>query len=269
MERDIPAKVARFVFGTGYGAPAVCAAAGAAAMAAMLLLPLCPDALFYWCGPLFLLSLLVLAAAVAAMPLAFVWSLAKRRWGHAAAQLVLGLLAALFCVIGLPAAFVGSWAVADKWGRPEPWMEAKKPNGLVPFEVEYRDCSIFDFSEHVQAYDRRVVFPSGKRVELARDRGGSAELEVYPLGGEAYALEDRAGYHCRVDAADESVRADTWDFPSEGVAHWYTRGDTRIAVMEDGREEEVRKVPPYDPLPEPRRPLGRFCPPGRFVPAKP
>ena len=260
MKRDIPTKVARFVFGTGYGAPLACAAAAAGTMAGLVFFA-------WWAGiALFLVFLPLLLLSLLWLPVAFVHSLFKRRWGNAAAQLVLGLLALGFCAIGLPASVVGGWAARDKWKGPEPWMEAKTPNGVVPFEVEYRDASILDFAEHVPAYERRVAFPSGKRVELASVRGGNAELEVFALGGDSYALEDPEGRHFfRVDAADESVRAgeEVW---VEGEGCLFQRGDTPFDVAADGGEEELREIPPYDPLPEPRRPLGRFCPPGRFVP---
>ena len=65
--------------------------------------------------------------------------------------------------------------------------------------------------------------------------------------------------------ADESVRAGKTDCP-EGTVCLFYRDDMPFVRLWDGREEKLREVPPYDSLPEPRRLLGRFCPPGRFVP---
>lgn len=259
-------KILHFLFGTGWGAAAACAGTGALTMAGLVF--------GFWGGIwVALFCLTVLAVTVVAMPLAFVWSLFKKRWGNAAAQLVLGLLAAVFCAIGVPAAYIGGWGAAAKWKKPEPWMEIKKPNGVVPFEVEYREWSDYGIGKGYLHYDRRVRFPSGKCVDVASTRLGdgkidvlsNGEIAVYALDGNSYGLEDGEGNLYRVDIGAERVERGTWNLPLQGMEYMRSQGDGWVAVMADGREEEVREVPPFGPLPAGTRPIGRFCPPGEFV----
>jgi hypothetical protein len=171
---------------------------------------------------LWLLSVLMWAAA-------FLRSLWKRAWRRAAAQLGIGIAgAALFMAAGL-GAMLGAETIADKAG-PGPWMEIKEGKGAVPFAVEFRiakPCPMFSCC--MVAFDCRVVFASGKCIELPMHTNG---FTLFALEDGSYALEDRIGGFLRVDLEAETV--------------------------EECLEEEVKG----------RKLLGRFMP-SRFVAAAP
>ena len=205
-----------------------------------------------------LVSGLVLAAA-------FFVSLWHRAWGRAAAQLVLGLVITVGFAVGLPVAYFGSLAVANAVGWQHPWMESEEPNGVVPFEVEYRRAMTF-----TSEFDRRIAFASGKRVGLVPDTGGHAPLSVYALADGTHALADAGGYLYRVDAEAESVDMGTfglWFRLPDGTAEVGGRGADGITVkLENGKDMSVSDGVPIGTSLDGRRLLGQFDPGGQFRP---
>lgn len=249
-------KIGKFLFDTWYGAVAACAVSGAGVLAGMVFL--------FWragqiaalvFGVLLILSGLTLAAA-------FVRSLWKRAWGRAAAQLGIGVVGAGGFAVALVVAWFASAGVSFALGWQGKWKEPEK-NGAVPFVVEYRAAHPF-----LAEYERRVAFASGKRVGIAMDPGGDAELTVYALGDGMYALAG-AGSLSRVDAANETVDAGVdrkWFRLPDGtldIKGWESgRG---VKVMLDGGEEKwVNGSVPFGETLDGRRMLGKFVPYGKF-----
>ncbi len=250
-------KVARFLFDTWYGALAACAVSAAGMLAGTLFgVWRAGQIAADFCGVLLLLSGLVLAAA-------FVRSLWKRAWGRATAQLVLGLAGAV--------GFVCAWAVATfsatyiwfELGWRPPWVGADEKNGVVPFEVEYQRAPAFS-----SEYFRRVAFASGKRVGIAMDPCGHAQLAVYALEDGTHALMDSAGFLCRVDAAAETVDAEggwRWYRLPEGTAELRSWGTGGVwVVLENGEEQSSKEGVPIGESLDGRRLLGQFVPYGAF-----
>lgn len=205
-----------------------------------------------------LVSGLVLAAA-------FLVSLWHRAWGWAAAQLVLGLVIAVGFALGIPVAYFGSLAIANALGWQHPWMESEEPNGVVPFEVEFRPAMTF-----TSEFDRRVAFASGKRIGLVPDTGGHAPLSVYALSDGTHALVDAAGNLYRVDAEAERVAKGTcglWFRLPDGTAEVGGRGPDGITVkLENGKDMAVSEGAPIGTSLEGRRLLGQFVPGGKLLP---
>ena len=201
---------------------------------------------------------LVLAAA-------FLVALWHRAWGRAAAQLVLGLVIAVGFAVGLPVAYFGSLAIANAVGWQHPWMESEEPNGVVPFEVEYRRAMTF-----TSEFDRRIAFASGKRIGLVPDTGGHASLSVYALADGTHALADSAGGLYRVDAGTESVDMGTfglWFRLPDGTAEVGGRGPDGITgKLENGKDMSVSEGIPIGTSLEGRRLLGQFVPGGKLLP---
>ena len=250
-------KVAKFLFDTWYGALAACAVSAAGVLAGVLFGFLkAVDIAGLVFGALLLLSGLVLVAA-------FVRSLWKRAWGRAAAQLVLGLVGAVGFVCAWAVAAFSSMAVAYKMGWEAPWVGAEEKNGVVPFEVEYQRAPAF-----TSEYFRRVAFASGKRVGIAMDPCGHAQLAVYALEDGTHALMDSAGFLCRVDAAAETVDAEGgWRWyrlpdGTEEVRSWGTGGVW--VVLENGEEQSSKEGVPIGESLDGRRLLGQFVPYGAF-----
>ena len=246
------------MFDTWYGAPAACAVSAAGFLAGVLFGFLkAVDIAGLVFGVLLLLSGLVLVAA-------FVRSLWKRAWGRAAAQLVLGLAGAVGFVLALAVAVFSSGFVAYYMGWEAPWVGAEEKNGVVPFEVEYQRAPAFS-----SEYFRRVAFASGKRVGIAMDTGGHAQLAVYALEDGTHALMDSTGDLFRVDAAAETVDMEggwRWYRLPEGtekVRSWGTSGVW--VVLENGEEQSSKDGVPIGESLDGRRLLGKFVPYGAFV----
>ena len=205
-----------------------------------------------------LISGLVLAAA-------FLVSLWHRAWGRAAAQLVIGLVVAVGFVVGIPVAYFGSLAIANAVGWQHPWMESEEPNGVVPFEVEYRRAMTF-----TSEFDLRIAFASGKRIGLIPDTGGHASLSVYALADGTHALADSAGALYRVDAEAESVDVGTgglWFRLPDGTAEVGGRSaDGITAKLENGKDMSVSEGVPIGTSLDDRRLLGQFVPDGKLLP---
>jgi hypothetical protein len=211
---------------------------------------------------------LFLSLSAVALVAAFARSLWKRAWRRAAAQFGVFVLEQVVFFGVAMGALAASEAVADRLG-PWPWAEAREKNGVVPFEVEYRFARIPPmFSGGMATLDRRVAFASGKRVGLARPRGGCAPLAVYALEDGTHALADGWGYLFRVDAAAETVEMDVegrWFRLPDGtvdVNGWSMSGVT--AVLENGEEQSSKDGVPAGTSLDGRRLLGKFVPYGRF-----
>ncbi|MBP1590222.1 MAG: hypothetical protein ILO10_08525 [Kiritimatiellae bacterium] len=139
------------------------------------------------------------------------------------------------------------------------------PNGVVPFEVEYRRVPMMFFAE----FDRRVAFASGKRVVIDGDSGGYADLSVYALQDGTYVLTDDGVTLSRVDAADETV-----DMGLNGRWYRFPDGAAEIGpswsghvtiVLESGEEKIIEESVPYGDSLDGWRLLGKFVPYGKFV----
>ena len=250
-------KIGKFLFDTWYGAVAACAVSATGVLAGVLFgVWTAGQIVQLFFGVLLLLSGLTLVAA-------FVRSLWKRAWGRAAVQLGIGVVGAVGFVMALIATFFASAGIAFALGWRGKWIEPEK-NGVVPFEVEYRVAHPF-----LAEFDRRVAFASGKRVGIAMDPGGDAELTVYALGDGSYALMDRARDLFRVDAANETVDAGEgrkWFRLPDGTQDIIMRGFGRgVEVrLEGGEEKWLEEKVPFGETLDGRRMLGKFVPYGRF-----
>ena len=209
-------------------------------------------------------ALLVVVSGMA-LAAAFFVALWQRAWGRAAAQLVLGLVIAAGFMVGIPVAYFGSMFIANAVGWQHPWMEAKEPNGVVPFEVEYRRAMSLPTE-----FDLRVAFASGKRIGLWPDTGGHAALSVYALADGSHALADSAGNLYRVDAGEESVDVGTcglWYRLPDGTAEVAGQGSSGItAKLENGEKMSVSDGVPIGNSLDGRRLLGKIVPGGKFLP---
>ena len=101
-----------------------------------------------------------------------------------------------------------------------PWR-GDKPTKEVPFKVEFRTAHAF-----LAEYDRRVVFKSGKHVNLWPDTGGLGEFALYRLADGSYYLVDGLQFSAnrceyRVDTSSESVdlvkRVFFYAIPERGI----------------------------------------------------
>jgi hypothetical protein len=250
-------KLSRVLFHTFWGAPLAFALSAVATLAGCLFgFSSAGNILSMVFLVLTFLSGLLLAGA-------FFVSLWHRAWGRAAAQLVLGLVIAVGFAFGLPVAYFGSLAIANAAGWQHPWMESEEPNGMVPFEVEFRRALTF-----TSEFDRRVAFASGKRIGLVPDTGGHASLSVYALADGVYALADASGGLYRVDAKAESVDVGThglWFRLPDGTAEVGGRGSDGItAKLENGEDMSVSDGVPIGTSLEGRRLLGQFHPGGKL-----
>ena len=256
MENLAMKKIGKFLFDTWYGAVAACAVSATGVLAGTLF--------GVWTAgqivQLFFVVLLLLSGLT--LVAAFVRSLWKKAWGRAAVQLGIGVVGAVGFVMALIATFFASAVIALALGWRGKWIEPEK-NGVVPFEVEYRVAHPF-----LAEYDRRVAFASGKRVGIAMDTGGLADLTVYALGDDSYALMDRARNLFRVDAANETVDAGAgrkWFRLPDGTLDIIGRGGDGVEVrLEGGKEKWVEEGVPFGETLDGRRMLGKFVPYGRF-----
>ena len=249
----------RILFRTPWGAPLAFALCAVATLVSGLFgFTSAGDILSVFFALFLLASGLVLAAA-------FFVSLWQRAWGRAAAQLVLGLVIAVGFVVGLPVAYFGSLAIANAVGWQYPWMGSEEPNGVVPFEVEYRRATTLP-----SEFDLRIAFVSGKRIGLVPDTGGHASLSVYALADGTHALADSAGGLYRVDAEAESVDMGTfglWFRLPDGTAEVAGRGTHGItAKLENGEKMSVTEGVPIGTSLDGRRLLGQFVPGGKLLP---
>ena len=101
-----------------------------------------------------------------------------------------------------------------------PWR-GDEPTKEVPFTVEFRTAHAF-----LAEYDRRIVFKSGKHVNLWPDTGGAGKFALYRLADGSYYLVDglrfsanRCEYH--VDTSCENVdlvkRGFFYRIPERGI----------------------------------------------------
>ena len=190
--------VFRYLFNTGHGV-LVCQLM----TSVMSLLGMCeciPKRMGGICFIAWLASLVLVAVMVPV-------SLFRRRWDWAAMQLFGGLLLFILVVaIMVRLSFVNMehFSVED-----QPWQRSKISKA-IPFSVESRLSNPW-FGE----YDRRLVFKSGKRVDL----WGDGTFAVYVLDtGEFYLVENvsstRSRSEYRVDVANETV------FSRSGESVW-------------------------------------------------
>ena len=101
-----------------------------------------------------------------------------------------------------------------------PWR-GDQPTKEVPFKVEFRTAHAF-----LAEYDRRVVFKSGKHINLWPDTGGLGEFALYRLADGSYYLVDGLQFSAnrceyRVDTSSESVdlvkRGFFYAIPERGI----------------------------------------------------
>ena len=139
------------------------------------------------------------------------------------------------------------------------------PNGVVPFEVEYRRVPMMFFAE----FDRRVAFASGKRIVIDGDQGGQAALSVYALKDGTYVLTDDGETLSRVDTADETVdmgiNGRWYRFPDGAVEIGPSWSGHVTIVLESGEEKIIEESVPYGDSLDGWRLLGKFVPYGKFV----
>ena len=101
-----------------------------------------------------------------------------------------------------------------------PWR-GDEPTKEVPFTVEFRTAHAF-----LAEYDRRIVFKSGKHVNLWPDTGDAGKFALYRLADGSYYLVDglrfsanRCEYH--VDTSGENVdlvkRGFFYRIPERGI----------------------------------------------------
>lgn len=244
-------KLLHFLFKTGYGTPVACVLTAVWMVAWSLLGCFWEPAL-----AVLLLSLPLMVLALLLLPVAFVYSLCTRSWGHAAAQLVLGLLVVALCAIGLPILVLLGRVLPS-----EPWFAVSSPEGVVPFEVEFRRTPAL-----TTEFDRRVLLPSGKNLALVQDTGGHAALAVYALADGTFALTDCVGNLSRVDAGKEVADLAAccrWYRLPDGTVKIGWRGNDGIGVtLENGDETDVEDGVPVGSSLEGRKLLGTFTPGG-------
>ena len=126
---------------------------------------------------------------------------------------------ALWCA--LPASWCKSW----HW-------DSVGMTDQMPFALEYRAAHPF-----LAEYERRLVFASGRKVELEMDTGGGGCFAVYALGG---------GKYCLVDGLRVG-----------------TNNSRYMYVVDVGRQllRSIGRMPQRNE----RRFIGFACPNGRFV----
>ena len=140
----------------------------------------------------------------------------------------------------------------------EPFVKGQwrgdKPTKDVPFTVEFRTAHAF-----LAEYDRRVVFKSGKHVNLWPDTGGFGKFALYRLADGSYYLVDCLQFSAnrceyRVDPSSENVdlakRGFFYRIPERGVLAgigWSDQDDDMTFSMVDenandlnGEREDVR-----------------------------
>ncbi len=249
-------KIAQILFDTVWGAPA--------AFASALFLY---DIRFIFRGPLLhgwkgvdcVLEIandgyLLLCAVI--LLASFVLLLVRRRW-WALAQLglVLGILFA-FGLLQVPVALASAYVSYHGPGGRD-W-HATPADAPFPFAIECRRNNPVAVE-----YDKRVAFPSGKRVGLYLDTGGYARTTVHAIGSGGYALVEGGTppHTYRVDPGAETVEVLI-------DRHWYRLpdGETPIAGWDAAIPRDSGR--PAGDSPSGWRRLGTALPDGRFEPER-
>jgi len=173
----------RILFETWYGACIVWLALGAVTLVFCGLIGPCRRLAILVNGILFVHALIGVV-----MPAAVVFSLVKRRWGCALGQFLLMIVAtagylAAFAVVSVALMF-SDRNMKDFERTERPWY-GTEANETLPFAVEFRAAHPF-----LAEYDRRIVFKSGKSVDLTPDTGGAGDFAVYALKDGSYYLMD-------------------------------------------------------------------------------
>ena len=233
----------------------------------------------YWCGRwaeegLGWLALGLVAALTVTGAVAFVRSLAGRRWGRAVVQLLLGAVALVAGVVGYFIADFVSREVAFRTPGVVDWKSAMAPGEPLPFAIEYRRANSF-----LAEYDKRIAFASGRRTVVGMDTGGFAEFAVYALDAGRFAIADGLGWTgrqriYRIDPEAESVDClidGMWlRLPPDTTAirgRGFTGMTRHVDVETSGGEMRVTNgVPAGDEFAR-RRYLGLVSAYGVFLPA--
>ena len=198
---------------------------------------------------------------------AFVRSLLAKAWLRATLQLVLGLGLAAGAVVGAILALLAGSILGFALQPPESgWTPAGADLGL-PFTVEYKPCHPF-----LAEYNRRVVFPSGKRIGVGVDPGGYPRMSVYALDATGtYCLSDgQFGQAFRIGMETESVdwgNGFAWfRLPDDFRDISFTSGDYVVGSLADGSEVRLTNSVPYGTTLANRRLLGAVGPGGGSEP---
>ncbi|MBR3581889.1 MAG: hypothetical protein IKO01_00425 [Kiritimatiellae bacterium] len=186
----------RFCLDTFYGPPLLWALSAGAVLAGLALYTFTVARILLLAVALLLLLCTVLGIV------SFIRSLLAKAWLRATLQLVLGLI---LVILSLPCAMhaliVGIFIDFDRQPPESGWVVSDAVPGL-PFTVEYKPAHPF-LAEHY----RRVVFPSGKHLDIRMNPGGHPYLSVYAFDapGHLFCLSDGADPPIIVDAAAETV----------------------------------------------------------------
>lgn len=198
---------------------------------------------------------------------AFVRSLLAKAWLRATLQLVLGLGLAAGAVLGSVFALLAGSILGYALQPPESgWTPAGADLGL-PFTVEYKPCHPF-----LAEYDRRVVFPSGKRIGIGVDPGGYSSMSVYALDdSNTYVISDgQFGQAFRIGMEAETVdwgNGFAWfRLPEHFRDICFTSGDCVVGTLTDGREVTLTNSVPFGTSLANRRLLGAVGPGGGSEP---
>lgn len=252
----------RFCLDTFYGPLLLWALSAGAALASLALCTFTLARILLLAVALPLLLLCTILGIVA-----FVRSLLAKAWLRATLQLVLGLGLAVGAVVGAFLALLAGSILGFALQPPESgWTPAGAGLG-IPFTVEYKPCHPF-----LAEYNRRVVFPSGKRIGIGVDPGGYPRMSVYAI--------DDAGTYCLSDgqfsqAFRIGMEAETVDW-GNGFAWFrlpddfrdisFSSGDYVVGSLADGREIKLTDSVPYGTTLDSRRLLGAVGPGGGSEP---
>mgnify|MGYP003327857233 CR=1 FL=1 len=199
---------------------------------------------------------------------AIVFSLVRRRWGRAFAQLgcALGALVVflpVFFLVSIRAMFTN--AMEDFKVEEQPW-EGSEISAEIPFSIEFRRSHPFQGE-----YDRRIVFRSGKKVGLWPDCGGACEFAVYGVGTNVFFLIDSLNWQSDSSRYRVNVETETVETKTSG-AGWVRVPDGAISICsmsidevrvktEDGEAVSTERIRIGDSLKN-KKYVGRIFPSG-------
>ena len=252
----------RFCLDTFYGPLLLWALSAGAVLAGFAFLPFPLARILLLAVALPLLLLCTVLGLVA-----FVRSLLAKAWLRATLQLVLSLGLAAGAVLGSVFALLAGSILGYALQPPESgWTPAGADLGL-PFTVEYKPCHPF-----LAEYDRRVVFPSGKRIGIGVDPGGYPIMSVYALDDAGtYVISDgQFGQAFRIGMEAETVdwgNGFAWfRLPDDFRDISFTSGDYVVGSLADGSEVRLTNSVPYGTTLANRRLLGAVGPGGGSEP---
>lgn len=197
---------------------------------------------------------------------AIVFSLVRRRWGRAFAQLgcALGALVVflpVFFLVSIRAMFTN--AMEDFKVEEQPW-EGSEISAEIPFSIEFRRSNPFQ-----REFDRRIVFRSGKRVGLCPDTGGAGAFAVYALGTNEFYVVDRLDDvdhfgEYRVNVEKETLECRSGEYvwirvPDDAVSI-NGMGSGYLQVSTASGEKSVSESVPVGDVLKYRRFIGRIFP---------